>query len=206
MASRMIRQLENLVLFPRYLLAAPTRPREDVPGLESIPVESSDGPIDAWFLPALVANGHAAGARRRTVVIFAHGNGELIDDWPYLLEPYRWMGVSVVLPEYRGYGRDTRLFEGFPADLRWHRARLARDELWRVRYIAAAYWVELSGGSRFAQDAAVRIERGIEAYGVSNDGFRRIAAILCAGAPFPPLIAVGSGTAAGWCSWRGMRA
>jgi fermentation-respiration switch protein FrsA (DUF1100 family) len=114
MAVGMIRQLENWVLFPRYLLPPPARPREDVPGLQSMPIESSDGVVDAWFLPALGADGHvtADDAGRRAVVIFAHGNGELIDDWPLLLEPYRWMGVSVVLPEYRGYG----LSPGLPSE------------------------------------------------------------------------------------------
>ena len=40
-------------------------------------------------------------------MIFAHGNGEWIDHWPHLLWPYRQLGVSVILPEYRGYGRSA---------------------------------------------------------------------------------------------------
>lgn len=96
----MIRQLEEWVLFPRHFLAAPARPRADVAGLESMPIESNEGPVEAWFLPPLGLS-HAA---RRPVVIFAHGNGELIDDWPHVLEPYRRWGLAVALPEYRGYG------------------------------------------------------------------------------------------------------
>jgi hypothetical protein len=38
-------------------------------------------------------------------VILAHGNGELIDDnFPWMAR-YLDLGVSVLLPEYRGYGR-----------------------------------------------------------------------------------------------------
>ena len=105
---RMIRQLEEWVLFPRQFLRAPARPRNDVAGLESMPIESNAGPVEAWFLPALEADDGI----RRPVVIFAHGNGELIDDWPHELEPYRRLGLSVALPEYRGYG----LSAGIPSE------------------------------------------------------------------------------------------
>src|SRR5439155_25517110 len=40
-------------------------------------------------------------------VVFAHGNGEIIDQWADELAPYRSMGVGVFLPEYRGYGRSA---------------------------------------------------------------------------------------------------
>jgi fermentation-respiration switch protein FrsA (DUF1100 family) len=99
----MIRRLEEWVLFPRQFLLTPARPRQDLPELQAIPIESSEGRVEVWFLPAIGAEG----AQRRPVVIFAHGNGELIDDWPHLLEPYRQMGISVVLPEYRGYGHSA---------------------------------------------------------------------------------------------------
>ena len=97
---RMIRHLEEWVLFPRHFLRAPARPRNDVAGLEALPIESNEGVVEAWFLPPL----ELTEAGRRPVVIFAHGNGELIDDWPHALEPYRRLGVSLALPEYRGYG------------------------------------------------------------------------------------------------------
>ena len=40
-------------------------------------------------------------------MIFAHGNGELIDDWALALEPLRRWGAGVLLVEYPGYGRST---------------------------------------------------------------------------------------------------
>ncbi len=63
----------------------------------------------------------APGDGPHPVVLFAHGNGELIEHWPDLLAPYLEMGVSVLLPEYRGYGRSA----GWPSartigdDFRW---------------------------------------------------------------------------------------
>lgn len=63
----------------------------------------------------------APGDGAHPVVTFAHGNGELIEHWPDLLAPYLEMGVSVLLPEYRGYGRCA----GWPSartigeDFRW---------------------------------------------------------------------------------------
>jgi len=39
------------------------------------------------------------------MVMFFHGNAEIIDGQQWLLEHYHGLGVSVLLPEYRGYGR-----------------------------------------------------------------------------------------------------
>jgi pimeloyl-ACP methyl ester carboxylesterase len=92
--------LVRWVLFPRYVC----RPRSDagagIEGLERISVDTPDGEVEAWFLPADGGSG-----QKRPLVVFAHGNGELIDDWPDELSPYRRMGVHLLLPEYRGYGR-----------------------------------------------------------------------------------------------------
>ncbi len=70
----------------------------------------------------------APGEGPRPVVLFAHGNGELIEHWPDMLAPYLEMGISVLLPEYRGYGRSV----GWPsartigADFRWFLDRVRR--------------------------------------------------------------------------------
>ena len=39
------------------------------------------------------------------LVIYSHGNGELIEDYPMGFSGYRRLGVSVLLTEYRGVGR-----------------------------------------------------------------------------------------------------
>jgi hypothetical protein len=45
------------------------------------------------------------------VLLFAHGNGELIDHWPAEFDEPRSWGMAVLLVEYPGYGRSA----GFPA-------------------------------------------------------------------------------------------
>lgn len=96
-----------------------------------------------------------------------------------------------VLGEHRGYRRNADVFTGFPEDVRWYRALATPADLARVRYINYDYWIELSGGSRLATDAAARIHRGIEVFGVGNGGFWYMADALKAGATFPELILVG---------------
>ncbi len=56
--------------------------------------------MEAWYLPPLVSAGAPA-----PLLLFTHGNGELIDYWPEdFEEPRRW-GLAVLLVEYPGYGR-----------------------------------------------------------------------------------------------------
>lgn len=57
--------------------------------------------VEAWLLPGRGVSADQPGP----LVIFGHGNGELIDDWPPQLQPYLDAGLSVLLVEYRGYGR-----------------------------------------------------------------------------------------------------
>jgi len=94
------------------------------------------------------------------------------------------------LARFRGYGEDREIFEGFPEDVRWIWAYVTASELEKVKYINYDYWVELSGGSRLAKDAAVNIRNGVEIFGVSNDGFFAGAKALLDGAAFPPMILV----------------
>jgi fermentation-respiration switch protein FrsA (DUF1100 family) len=92
-------------LFPRHLLRADPKAGADVRGVEKLGIDVPDGRVEAWFLPS---EGAEAG-RPAPLVIFAHGNGELIEHWPAALDPYRKMGLHVLLPEYRGYGRSAGL-------------------------------------------------------------------------------------------------
>jgi fermentation-respiration switch protein FrsA (DUF1100 family) len=56
----------------------------------------ADG-TEAWVLPA------RSGAPS-PLVVFGHGNGELIDDWFQGLRRYQALGMAVLLVEYPGYG------------------------------------------------------------------------------------------------------
>jgi fermentation-respiration switch protein FrsA (DUF1100 family) len=95
-------------LFPRHLLRARPNAEAGIRGLEKLSLSIPDGHVEAWFLPAdAVETGRPA-----PLVIFAHGNGELIEHWPMALDPYRQMGMHVLLPEYRGYGHSA----GMPSE------------------------------------------------------------------------------------------
>ncbi|MBH23947.1 MAG: alpha/beta hydrolase [Myxococcales bacterium] len=98
MIRRAIRSLERQLLYPSHLIAAPPGPP---PGLDGEVLHRDLGgeAVEAWFLPA------RAGEGARPLVVFAHGNGELIDLWVEPLGFYRRWGCHLLLVEYRGYGR-----------------------------------------------------------------------------------------------------
>jgi hypothetical protein len=98
-----------------------------------------------------------------------------------------------LLDELRAYVRREGLFGGFPDDVCWQRVAVTPEELGSVRYIRYDYWIELSGGSRLATDAARRIRAGSESFGVSNAGFRELAVELADGAAMSELIMVTAG-------------
>jgi pimeloyl-ACP methyl ester carboxylesterase len=75
-------------MVPLWLRPLPTR------GVSQITLRGSR----EAFLPA-----HTVG--RRPLVIFAHGNGEVIDYWTEALDGFRERNVGVLLVEYPGYGR-----------------------------------------------------------------------------------------------------
>jgi fermentation-respiration switch protein FrsA (DUF1100 family) len=67
-------------------------------GGEALWIEAEGARIEAWFLPA-------SSAGPAPVVMYAHGNGELIDFWAKEFAPVRAAGLHVLLVEYPGYGR-----------------------------------------------------------------------------------------------------
>lgn len=95
--------LQRSILFPRHVVQVPADGGRDVPGLDRWWLDTPEGRVEAWYL---VGEGRTAESPG-PAVIFAHGNGEAIDFWPAALSRYRAMGVSVLLPEYRGYGRSA---------------------------------------------------------------------------------------------------
>jgi hypothetical protein len=95
-----------------------------------------------------------------------------------------------LLGEFRGWGRNQGMFEGFPHDVRWFRAVISKRELAWVRYIDYDYWVELSGGTRLPEEAARRIRAGVNVFGVPSSGFLLLAEAVRQGSVFPALILV----------------
>jgi len=98
-----------------------------------------------------------------------------------------------LLTRHRGYSTRSELFDGFPDDVRWQWMTIAPAELATVRYIDYDYWVELSGGTRLAVDAAPRIRAGVAPFGMRSDWALGMAQAVADGAQFPPLILVTTG-------------
>ena len=75
--------MQRSVLFP-----APPAGGADalarIPEAERIWLETDGARTEAWYLPPIPAPSHPA-----PLVIFTHGNGELIDDWAVAFEPLR---------------------------------------------------------------------------------------------------------------------
>jgi len=92
--------LQRQILYPgRYLRVSGPPPVGIVP----IPVVSAAGRCEAWFMPPL---GRRAG-ERRPLVIFFHGNGEVVNYLPGQAEGFRDLGLGVLLVEYPGFGRSA---------------------------------------------------------------------------------------------------
>jgi len=116
--------LQHSIMFPRNTIG-PDRLLNHVPDdIESIWIDTDDGHrVEAWLIPGKGVTAEQPGG----AVVFAHGNGEVIDDNLDL----RWLadrGVSVLLVEYRGYGRST----GSPSE-----ARLVEDTSRFIELLAA---------------------------------------------------------------------
>jgi len=92
--------------FPRQHEQVAESPLARVPDAEAYRVATDSGAVEAWFLPAF------SRADRCPVMIFSHGNGELIDQWVGEFDELRRRGLGVLLVEYPGYGRS----EGAPSE------------------------------------------------------------------------------------------
>jgi len=95
------------IIYPGRGLRAPATPPDQSNGITRVPLETRFGRTEAWFLA-----GEGSLPQRRPVVLFFHGNGEIIDSLPAQVEGFRRMGIGVLLVEYPGYGRS----EGRPSE------------------------------------------------------------------------------------------
>ena len=153
---------------------------------------SSEGEMIAIFLRAeLDSAGRFAGAVADA--LRRHGADPRVITSPSLEHDEENGLRRRILDEARGYSRREGLFAGFPGDVRWQRVALTRAELAAVRYIDYDYWVELSGGSRLATDAALLVRAGVAPFGVQSDWALALARALAEGARLPPLILVTDG-------------
>lgn len=75
-------------------------------GREILRLDTVSGSVEGWFIPA------AGTASQAPVLIFFHGNGEVIDFLPDQVRELRRIGFHILLVEYPGYGRS----EGAPSE------------------------------------------------------------------------------------------
>ncbi|MDX1965380.1 MAG: alpha/beta hydrolase [Pirellulales bacterium] len=113
------------IMFPGRHRSA-NEPLADHTGREIFWLERDGAKVEVWYLPPLMPNKivnppaaihpvSATSPEKKQVVpsasaplvIYFHGNGELIDDWPTLLQTYRSWGCGVALVEYPDYGRSS---------------------------------------------------------------------------------------------------
>jgi fermentation-respiration switch protein FrsA (DUF1100 family) len=93
---------ERAVLFPGSFAAPDGRADVARYGGQGVWLEHAGGRSEAWLLPGARRSGEAG-----PLVVYAHGNGELIDHWVGEFETPRRSGLSVLLVEYPGYGRSS---------------------------------------------------------------------------------------------------
>ncbi|MFO8084027.1 MAG: alpha/beta hydrolase [Desulfobacterales bacterium] len=93
---------QRQIIFPRHHAEQLPESAKKISGLEKIWLELSFGKVESWFLPPIAEGKHP-------VMIFAHGNAELIDHWVEAFLPLTRSGLGVYLVEYPGYGRSQGL-------------------------------------------------------------------------------------------------
>ena len=92
--------LQRQIIFPRYQIPRPPQADLSIKGLEKIWLNTEGGKVEAWFIPS----GESSSVNPQPVVIFGHGNGEIIDYWPEELGKFTKLRVALLLVEYPGYG------------------------------------------------------------------------------------------------------
>lgn len=113
---------QRWVVFPRFAVGTPPPNTPSLPH-ERLRMQTPAGTVEAIFRP-----GHGVGEDRPgPLVIFAHGNGERIEHNADAMQPYVEAGISVLLPEYRGYGQSA----GSPSQ----RAIVRDFVAWRQRIV-----------------------------------------------------------------------
>lgn len=94
--------LQRRMIFPGHWANRHTsRIHTEVEGAEQHWLETDAGRTEYWFQPAP----GASAAAPAPLLVFTHGNGELIDGQAALVQGFQELGFHVALCEYRGYGR-----------------------------------------------------------------------------------------------------
>ena len=95
--------LQRKVIFPVAATRAPSVDLLERLGGERSWLETEAGPVETWFFPAPGASAEEPAP----LVLYAHGNAELIQGQVPAVELYRELGAHLLLCEYRGYGESA---------------------------------------------------------------------------------------------------
>lgn len=115
------------------------------------------GKVEAWWRPA---KPDPAG-RPAPVVMFFHGNGEIIDDQRQVVDLWHELGASVLVCEHVGYGRSDgtpRLENDIANGAAWYDLLVARPDVRPELIVAHGFSL---GGAFAAQLAARRPVGGV---------------------------------------------
>ncbi|MBS1261259.1 MAG: hypothetical protein MAG453_00580 [Calditrichaeota bacterium] len=110
---------QNSMVFPVWNVHSVPIDPATVPGLHDFELSDGNARVDAWYLTPLDSSGapvtftgDSTGAADGSappypapLLVIAHGNAALIDDWRGDLGPVRQAGAGILLVEYPGYGR-----------------------------------------------------------------------------------------------------
>jgi len=94
--------MRRLVFQPHKISSIPAFPEENR-NFERFWLKTEQGDVEWWLF-----KGHGTTASQKgPAVLMAHGNRELIDYYRNRAEGYQHMGYTVLMGEYRGYGRSA---------------------------------------------------------------------------------------------------
>ena len=94
-----------------------------------------------------------------------------------------------LLRHVRGYETGQYLFEDWPTDVQWWRARVGLAELTTLMYANHPTWLCLTGGSRLIGDGAANVDTVFVAEN-ANANIKAVATSVKLGERFPELIVV----------------
>jgi fermentation-respiration switch protein FrsA (DUF1100 family) len=124
--------LQRRMAFPGTFRDSPRPTAFAPPGVTQVWLEASFGRVEAWFFSA-------EGDVHKPTIIFAHGNGELIEDWQGEMERLAAAGLNALLVEFPGFGHSrgkpsrSTLRETFTLAFDW---LVARDDVDADRIVA----------------------------------------------------------------------
>lgn len=96
--------MQRRIVFPGTQRESPRASATPPIGATQVWLDASFGRVEAWFFGAPTV-------ATAPTVVFAHGNGELIEDWQTEMETLSREGVNALLVEFPGYGHS----EGSPS-------------------------------------------------------------------------------------------